>query len=105
MQTVDELRQRLPAPTQVHIGPQATLVMDVGRVQLQVRLCRGWHSARSMLRLSSCSCPAFADELKTAVACLRQDRPHCVPNIAVIHGLLSIANTLAMLRNWSWRAR
>jgi hypothetical protein len=36
MQTVDELRQRLPAPAQVHIGPQATLVMDVGRVQLQV---------------------------------------------------------------------
>ena len=36
MQTVDELRQRLPAPAQVHIGPQATLMMDVGRVQLQV---------------------------------------------------------------------
>lgn len=63
-QTVDELRQRLPTPAQVHIGPQATLVMDVGHVQLQVRLRGNWRSARSMLSLSSYICPAFADDLR-----------------------------------------
>lgn len=36
MQTVAELRGRLPAPAQVHIGPQAALVLDLGNVLLQV---------------------------------------------------------------------
>lgn len=37
MQTVEELRQRLPTSAQVRIGPQAALVLDAGNVLLQVK--------------------------------------------------------------------